>query len=131
MGVLEVEGHFRRQRERGRRAEQRLEPLADQAVQLRASHVGQPAVDRLPVQRVVEFVIGRQRPVCQLPHSRRPHEQPSLGEPLARALDAVDVRCRAGDGPRRKAFPDGAGPPQRLLLGVRESIELHVEHVLE
>ena len=130
VSLLEVKRDFRGQRERWR-AEQRFEPLANQTMQLRTAHFGEPAVDRLAVQRMVEFVVGRYRPVGQLPHARCANEQPPFRESLAGTLDVVDVRGSGGHRPRGKAFSNCAGPPERTLFGVRELIEPNVEHVLE
>ena len=68
VSLLEVKRDFRRQRER-RRAEQRLEPFANQTMQLRAADLGQPTVDRLAVRNggTRSTPIGSHRPVRPSP----------------------------------------------------------------
>src|SRR5262252_8390357 len=80
---------------------------------------------------MLEFVVRRYRPVGQFSDSRRPNERAPLGELLTQLLDIVQLGRSAGNRPRREAFSDRAGFPQRMLFRARQAIELLVQHLLE
>ena len=85
---------------------------------------GQPFVQKLSVQCVLEFILNGKRPPLKLVSARRSNEQLSRGEHVANLLDLNNVNIQhRTDAPHGKPFPGHASAFQDILLSERELVE--------
>src|SRR5262249_18428880 len=110
----------------------RLHALADSAVKFLASRGRDALVERVPIERVREFVSTRHRAVRPHARGQGAEEEPPLREPVTAlpALYGVHRQRRGAPG-RRELDPAHASRLQDALLVRAQAADLPLDHLAE